>query len=41
MTLKEGDIIYVVVKNEDGWWEGYKSEKVSGLFPSNYVKAAV
>lgn len=39
LPLDEGDVIYVIVKNEDGWWEGYKTPELSGLFPSNYVES--
>ncbi|OAF67199.1 hypothetical protein A3Q56_05104 [Intoshia linei] len=36
ITFKENDIIYVIRKNEDGWWEGVCNFTV-GLFPGNYV----
>lgn len=36
LTFEEGAGIYVVAKNEDGWWEGVLNGK-AGLFPGNYV----
>ena len=36
LELHEGDVIYVIKKNEDGWFEGIK-DGVQGLFPGNYV----
>lgn len=38
LELTEGDLIYVVKKNDDGWFEGIKNG-VQGLFPGNYVTA--
>ncbi|PAA64717.1 hypothetical protein BOX15_Mlig023343g2, partial [Macrostomum lignano] len=38
LTFSEGAVIYVVRKNDDGWWEGYMEPGVSGLFPGNYVE---
>ena len=39
LSFKPGAVIYVVKKNDDGWFEGI-SEGVTGLFPGNYVEAA-
>ncbi|XP_033124190.1 abl interactor 2-like [Anneissia japonica] len=36
LTFQEGNIIYVVKMNEDGWYEGVM-EGVTGLFPGNHV----
>lgn len=36
LELIEGDVIYVIKRNEDGWFEGIK-DGVQGLFPGNYV----
>ena len=36
LSFKPGSIIYVVKKNDDGWYEGV-FEGVTGLFPGNYV----
>lgn len=38
LTLKEGDIVYLIEKDVSGWWEGelVLSGK-RGLFPGNYV----
>jgi len=38
LELVEGDVVYVIKKNEDGWFEGIK-DGVQGLFPGNYVTA--
>ncbi|KAL3311710.1 Abl interactor 1 [Cichlidogyrus casuarinus] len=37
LSFREGEIIYVIKKNEDGWWEGVM-RGVTGLFPGNYVQ---
>ena len=37
LTFDECAIIYVIAKNEDGWWEG-KCNGETGLFPGNYVE---
>ena len=39
LNLREGQIIYVVKKNDDGWYEGVL-DGVTGLFPSNYAQSA-
>ena len=39
LELHEGDVIYVIKKNEDGWFEGIK-DGVQGWFPGNYVRPA-
>ncbi|OUM68513.1 hypothetical protein PIROE2DRAFT_65913 [Piromyces sp. E2] len=39
LTFNAGDIIYVISKDESGWWTGVKQgEQKKGLFPSNYVQ---
>ncbi|CAB3401589.1 unnamed protein product [Caenorhabditis bovis] len=38
LTLRENAIVYVVRKNDDGWYEGVL-DGVTGLFPGNYVQA--
>lgn len=40
LTFQEGQIIYVLKKNDDGWWEGVM-EGITGLFPGNYVEQTV
>eukprot|EP00088_Acartia_fossae_P009026 TRINITY_DN14354_c0_g1_i4.p1 TRINITY_DN14354_c0_g1~~TRINITY_DN14354_c0_g1_i4.p1 ORF type:complete len:687 (-),score=167.82 TRINITY_DN14354_c0_g1_i4:336-2396(-) len=40
LTFTEGQIIYVVKKNDDGWWEGVM-DGITGLFPGNYVEQTV
>jgi len=37
LTFDENATIYVIAKNEDGWWEG-KCNGATGLFPGNYVE---
>ncbi|XP_030853494.1 abl interactor 2 [Strongylocentrotus purpuratus] len=37
LSFEEGSIIYVLKKNEDGWYEGV-SHGMTGLFPGNYVE---
>uniref|UniRef100_A0A3B3B556 Abl-interactor 1a n=1 Tax=Oryzias melastigma TaxID=30732 RepID=A0A3B3B556_ORYME len=37
LSFLEGAIIYVVKKNDDGWFEGV-CNGVTGLFPGNYVE---
>ncbi|KAI2800845.1 Abl interactor 2 [Blomia tropicalis] len=37
LTFKENALIYVIAKNEDGWWEGVMNG-ITGLFPGNYVE---
>ena len=41
LTFDEGVIIYVVKKNDDGWFEGVTESGVTGLFPGNYVEACL
>lgn len=38
LSFQEGAIIYVVKKNEDGWFEGVINA-TTGLFPGNYVES--
>ncbi|XP_032871945.1 abl interactor 1 isoform X14 [Amblyraja radiata] len=37
LSFMEGSIIYVIKKNDDGWYEGVING-VTGLFPGNYVE---
>ncbi|XP_022109948.1 abl interactor 2-like [Acanthaster planci] len=37
LTFQEDDIIYVLKKNPDGWFEGVL-HGITGLFPGNYVE---
>lgn len=39
LTFNAGDIIYVLKKNDDGWYEGVLNG-TTGLFPGNYVEPA-
>ncbi|XP_016131505.1 abl interactor 1a isoform X6 [Sinocyclocheilus grahami] len=38
LSFMEGAIIYIVRKNDDGWFEGV-CNGVTGLFPGNYVES--
>ncbi|KAF7230069.1 transcript variant X1 [Nothobranchius furzeri] len=38
LSFQEGAIIYVIKKNDDGWFEGVMNE-TTGLFPGNYVES--
>ncbi|XP_026074548.1 abl interactor 2-like isoform X6 [Carassius auratus] len=38
LSFQEGAIIYVIKKNDDGWYEGVMSA-TAGLFPGNYVES--
>ena len=35
---QEGQTIFVLKKNDDGWWEGVM-DGITGLFPGNYVES--
>ncbi|XP_038635135.1 abl interactor 1-like isoform X3 [Scyliorhinus canicula] len=37
LTFQKGEIIYVITKNENGWYEGVING-FTGYFPSNYVQ---
>lgn len=37
LSLREGDIVVVIHKDNNGWWTGSLNGK-TGLFPGNYVK---
>ncbi|KAI5608029.1 abl interactor 1 isoform X3, partial [Silurus asotus] len=37
LSFMEGAIIYIIKKNDDGWFEGV-SNGITGLFPGNYVE---
>ncbi|XP_046331446.1 abl interactor 2-like isoform X1 [Haliotis rufescens] len=40
LTFSENAVIYVIKKNDDGWWEGVM-DGTTGLFPSNYVEPCI
>ena len=40
LSFTEGATIFVLKKNDDGWWEGVMNG-VTGLFPGNYVEASL
>lgn len=37
LNFQENAVIYVLKKNDDGWWEGVM-DGITGLFPGNYVE---
>lgn len=37
LTFTAGTVIYVLKKNDDGWFEGV-TNGLTGLFPGNYVE---
>lgn len=37
LGLQPGDIVTIINKDNEGWWEGACKGK-KGLFPSNYVE---
>ena len=37
LSFAENAVIYVIHKNDDGWWEGVMDGQ-TGLFPFNYVE---
>ncbi|XP_052254262.1 abl interactor 1-like isoform X2 [Dreissena polymorpha] len=40
LSFKENSVLYVLKKNDDGWFEGIL-DGVTGLFPGNYVEACM
>ena len=40
LSFAEGSNIYVIRKNDDGWWEGVM-DGLTGLFPGNYVEPCI
>ena len=40
LSFTAGSVIYVLKKNDDGWYEGV-FEGTTGLFPGNYVELIV
>ncbi|XP_036437880.1 abl interactor 1a isoform X7 [Colossoma macropomum] len=40
LSFMEGAIIYIIKKNDDGWFEGV-CNGVTGLFPGNYVESVM
>lgn len=41
LSFSEGVIIYVIKKNDDGWFEGVAEGGATGLFPGNYVEVCL
>lgn len=37
LSFQENSVIYVIRKNDDGWYEGVM-DGITGLFPGNYVE---
>ncbi|XP_026481898.1 abl interactor 2 isoform X2 [Ctenocephalides felis] len=40
LSFQESSVVYVLKKNDDGWWEGVM-DGITGLFPGNYVEPCV
>lgn len=40
LTFQENAVIFVIKKNDDGWWEGVLNG-ARGLFPGNYVEPLI
>ncbi|XP_050431881.1 abl interactor 2 [Adelges cooleyi] len=40
LSFQENAVIYVLKKNDDGWWEGVM-DGITGLFPGNYVEGCM
>ncbi len=40
LSFAENSVIYVLKKNEDGWFEGVM-DGMTGLFPGNYVESCM
>jgi len=38
MSFMEGETIFLVEKDESGWWRGRNNKGQEGLFPSNFVE---
>jgi hypothetical protein len=38
ISFKEGEILYLIEKDESGWWRGRNSKGQEGVFPSNFVE---
>ena len=41
LTFQEGVVIYVIKKNDDGWYEGVTEGGATGLFPGNYAEVCL
>lgn len=39
LSLKRGEMIYVVEKSESGWWKGRCDDGRAGWFPASYLRA--
>ena len=40
LSFSENSVIYVIRKNDDGWYEGVM-DGITGLFPGNYVEPCI
>ena len=41
LTFQEGVVIYVIRKDDNGWYEGVTEGGATGLFPGNYVEVCL
>lgn len=38
LTFEEGETIFLIEKDDSGWWRGRNKKGVEGVFPSNFVE---
>lgn len=38
LSMREGDLLVLLEKDESGWWRGRNNEGNEGVFPSNFVE---
>lgn len=39
LSLKKGDMIYVIEKSESGWWKGRCDDGRAGWLPASYLRS--
>ena len=37
LSMKRGDVVTVLYRDNDNWWMGENAEGKQGFFPANYV----
>ena len=38
MSIKKGDVIAILEKDEDGWWKGFDGRGTVGFVPSSHTR---
>jgi len=38
LSIKNGEIVTVLAKNDTGWWRGRRENGEEGYFPSNFTE---